>query len=93
MLASVSEFNWRRFLRSRVLTTEGGIAAVGLGRLLGGEHDSTLLSGVKAPSGASPDWIIVVVCLCLLKLKLKLKLLLFLVLALVLVLCCGVVAR
>ena len=35
--------------RCGVLTTEGGIAGIGLGRLLGGEHDSTLQSGVEAP--------------------------------------------
>ena len=35
--------------RCGVLTTQGGIAGIGLGRLLGGEHDSPLQSGVEAP--------------------------------------------
>ena len=32
-----------------VLTTQGGIAGIGLGRLLGREHHSTPQSGVEAP--------------------------------------------
>ena len=43
--------------RCGILTTQGGTAGIGLGRLLGGEHASTLQSGV----GASPDCIIIVV--------------------------------
>ena len=35
--------------RCGVLTTLGGIAGIGLGRLLGGEHVSTPQSGVEAP--------------------------------------------
>ena len=35
--------------RCGVLTTSGGIAGIGLGRLLGGEHASTPQSGVEAP--------------------------------------------
>ena len=35
--------------RCGVLTTWGGIAGIGLGRLLGGEHASTPQSGVEAP--------------------------------------------
>ena len=35
--------------RCGVLTTQGGIAGIGLGRLLGGEHASTHRSGVGAP--------------------------------------------
>ena len=35
--------------RCGVLTTQGGIAGIGLGRLLGGEHASTPQSGVEAP--------------------------------------------
>ena len=35
--------------RCGVLTTQGGIAWIGLGRQLGREHDSTLQSGVEAP--------------------------------------------
>ena len=34
--------------RCGVLTTSGGIAGIGLGRLLEGEHDSTPQSGVEA---------------------------------------------
>ena len=53
--AFVQGFNKRCFLRRRcswrcgVLTTQGGIAGIGLGRLLGREHDSTPQSGVQAP--------------------------------------------
>ena len=36
--------------RCGVLTTVGGVAGIGLGRLLGGEHASTPQSGVEAPS-------------------------------------------
>ena len=53
-----------------VLTTWCGKAGIGLGHLLGREHDSTPQSGVEAPRGASAsprkkngaslDWIIVV---------------------------------
>ena len=58
--------------RCGVLTTWGGIAGIGLGRLLGGEHASTPQSGGGGSSpvknGASPDCIVVVVvvvcCLC-----------------------------
>ena len=35
--------------RCGVLTTQGGIAGIGLGRLLEGEHDTTPWSGVEAP--------------------------------------------
>ena len=35
--------------RCGVLTTKGGIAGIGLGRLLGGKHASTPQSGVEAP--------------------------------------------
>ena len=35
--------------RCGVLPTEGGIAGIGLGHLLGREHDSTLQKGVEAP--------------------------------------------
>ena len=35
--------------RCGVLKTKGGIAGIGLGRLLGGGHVSTLQSGVEAP--------------------------------------------
>ena len=35
--------------RCGVLMTQGGIAGIGLGRLLGGEHASTPQSGVEAP--------------------------------------------
>ena len=35
--------------RCGVLTTYGGLAGIGLGRLLGGGHDSTPQSGVEAP--------------------------------------------
>ena len=35
--------------RCGVLTTQGEIAGIGLGRLLGGEHGSPLQSGVEAP--------------------------------------------
>ena len=31
------------------MTTQGGIAVIGLGRLLGREHASTPQSGVEAP--------------------------------------------
>ena len=50
--------------RCGVLTTWSGIAGIGLGRLLGGDHDSTprvewrLLA---CENGASPDCVIVVV--------------------------------
>ena len=51
--------------RCGVLTTLGGMAGIGLGRLLGGEHDSISQSGVGTPrllkKEASPDCIIVVV--------------------------------
>ena len=53
MLALVSEFNC--FLRSRCSMEMwcpddiGRIAGIGLGRLLGREHASTLQSGVEAP--------------------------------------------
>ena len=35
--------------RCGVLTPLGGIAGIGLGRLFGGEHDSTPQSGVQVP--------------------------------------------
>ena len=35
--------------RCGVLTTQGGMAGIGFGRLLGREHDSTPQSGVEAP--------------------------------------------
>ena len=36
-------------MRCGVLTTQGGTAGIGLGRLLGREHASTPQSGVEAP--------------------------------------------
>ena len=50
--------------RCGVQTTEGGIARIGLGHLLGEEHASTHQSGwrlLACKNGTSPDWIIVVV--------------------------------
>ena len=54
--SSVSESHNRCFLRSRcarwkcgVLTTWGGTAGIGLGHLLGREHDSIPQGGVEAP--------------------------------------------
>ena len=44
-VSSVVGAPWRR----GVLTTSGGIAGIGLGRLLGGERASTPQSGVEAP--------------------------------------------
>ena len=38
--------------RCGVLSTQGGIAGIGLGHLLGREHDSTPQSGVGVPRGA-----------------------------------------
>ena len=53
LLAFVSDFNCFFVVgapqRCGVLTTQGGIAGIGLGRLLGGEHASTPQSGVEAP--------------------------------------------
>ena len=49
--------------RCGVLTTQGGIAGIGLGRLLGRDHASTPQSGVEVPrlrKRASPDCIVVV---------------------------------
>ena len=76
MLALVSEINCRCFLyvvgapwRCGVLMTQGGIAGIGLGHLLEGEHDSAPQIGVDGSSpvknGASPDcFVVVVVCQC-----------------------------
>ena len=44
-VSSVVGAPWRR----GVLTTQGGIAGIGLGHLLGREHDPTPQSGVEAP--------------------------------------------
>ena len=44
-VSSVVGAPWRR----GVSTTSGGIAGIGLGHLLGGEHASTPQSGVEAP--------------------------------------------
>ena len=66
-LSNISNcYHWYQCLTMRcgVLTTQGGIAGIGLGHLLGKEHDSTPQSGLEAPrllNGASPDWIIAVV--------------------------------
>ena len=51
-------------LHGDVLATFGGIAGIGLGNILGREHDSTPQSGVEAPRlskrSLSPDCILVV---------------------------------
>ena len=44
-VSSVAGAPWR----CGALTTQGGTAGIGLGRLLGGEHASTPQSGVEAP--------------------------------------------
>ena len=55
LLALVPKFICRCFLRGRCsmemwcLTTQSGMAGIGLGHLLGREHDSTPQSGVEAP--------------------------------------------
>ena len=51
--------------RCGVLTTQGGIAGIGLGRLLGGEHESTLQewSGGSSPVKAEPHQIVLLLLL------------------------------
>ena len=50
------------------MTTWGGIAGIGSGRLHGRDHDSTPQSGVEAPRllkrSLSPDCIMHYACLC-----------------------------
>ena len=47
--------------RCGVLTTWGGIAGIGLGRLLGGEHASTPQSGGSSPVETEPPQIVLFV--------------------------------
>ena len=72
LLTSVSEFNCRCFLRSQCSMEMwspdevGRVGWVGLGHVLGREHDSTLQSGVHAPRLLKRSLCVVVCVVCVL---------------------------